>query len=320
MPRGLTYVLTVLLLAVSALHGGVAAQEGGSASAASLALGPNVPTRATGSLPFFYDLYTFRGERGRTEIIASFAVPAERLREEREGGGVRYRFDVTLVLSDTARHAVSRTDDSVYVQVPRRLAGEHLLHTHVELDAPPSSTTLQRVLMYDATTPGVGQLYGAPFTIPDYRGGSLMLSDVALGLPGATRGWERGDVTLALLPTSQFPQSSFDVYYEVYNLPAGHDYTTDISVERIDEDADETRPVHARFTGRSEADSADALPELRRVEASLDEGRYLLTVTVTDRTTGESARRTRLFQVRGWGPGITLVPALPSARELRAGP
>lgn len=288
--------------------------------APSLALATSRPIRASGSLPFFYDLYTFRGDGGATRVIASFAVPVERLRQEDEGGEVRYRFDVTLVLSDTASHSVSRSDDSVYVSVPRPLAGGHLLHTHVELDAPPSATTIQRVLMFDATTPGVGQLYGAPFTIPDYRGGELMLSDIALGLPGAERGWTRGEVTLALLPTSQFPQSSFDVYYEVYNLPAGHPYTTDISVERMDGDDEDARPVHTRFTDESAAGPDDSVAELRRVEASLDEGRYLLTVTVTDQSTGEVATRLQHFEVRGWGPGITLVPALPSAREEKGGP
>lgn len=276
-------------------------------------------TRATGSMPFFYDLFTFRGEGGSTEVVASFAVPVHRLEREEVGPDTRYRFDVTLVLADTAVRSVSRTDDSVYVQVPGPLDGDHLLHTHVEVAAPPSRSTVQRVLMFDATTPGVGQLYGAAFPIPDYGGSELMLSDVVLGLPGARKGWERNGVTLALLPTSQFPQSSFDVYYEVYNLPAGHAYSTDLSVEQLtDEDGDPVADgvgVHTRFRDESRADDDDALAELRRVDASLDEGRYVMTVTVIDQVTGEKARRRQHFEVRGWGPGITLVPALPSARE-----
>ncbi len=291
----------------------------GAAQSLSVATGPDAEEmRATGSLAFFYDLFTFRGEGGRTEVVASFAVPVDRLEREDVGPDTRYRFDVTLVLADTALRSVSRTDDSVFVQVPGPLDGDHLLHTHVEVSAPPSASTVQRVLMFDATTPGHGQLYGAPFAIPDYRGSELMLSDVVLGLPGAGTGWRRGDVTLAVLPTSQFPQSSFDVYYEVYNLPEGHAYSTEISVEQLtDEDGDMVTDgvsVHTRFRGESGAGEGDALAELRRVDASLDEGRYVMTVVVTDEVTGEVARTQQRFEVRGWGPGITMVPALPSAR------
>src|SRR5688572_24623305 len=59
-----------------------------------------------GPLPFFYDLYTFRGEASTTTVVASFAVPAGRLQPEWAKGGVRYRFDVTLVLADTALRSV----------------------------------------------------------------------------------------------------------------------------------------------------------------------------------------------------------------------
>jgi len=267
-------------------------------------------------LPFFYDLYTFRGEAGATTVVAAFAVPAGMLEEERDAGRVRYRFDVSLVLADTALGSVSRTDDSVFVGVPSSLSGEHLLHTHIEVQAPPSGSTLQRVIMTDATTPGIGQLYGTPFPIPDYRGDHLMLSDVALGYPDAATGWRRRDVTLALLPTSQFPQSSFDVYYEIYNLPEGNRYSTEIAIERLDEDEGErervpgSSAVHTRFSGESAAGEDRTLEELRRVEASLRRGSYRLTVTVTDEVSGQRATRTRLLEVRGWRRGATMVPAL----------
>lgn len=265
-------------------------------------------------LPFFYDLYTFRGDGDRTTVVAAFAVPARRLEREDEDTAVRYRFDVTLVLADTALQSVSRTDDSVFVRVPRPLAGEHLLHTYMEVQAPPSNTTVQRVIMTDAARPGVGQLYTTPFHIPDYGGPRLMLSDIALGLPQAEAGWKRGDVRLALLPTSQFPEGSFDAYYEIYNLPFGHRYTTRVAIQPI---TDSGEPVagggtaRILFSGESAAEEDGPVAELRRVDAALERGRYRLTVTVTDEDDGRTARRSRIFQVRGWGRGTTLVPALP---------
>lgn len=265
-----------------------------------------------GPLPFFYDFYTFRGAGGGTLVVAAVAVEAGELKRERDADEVRYRFDVTVVLADTALRSVSRTDDSVFVAAPRPLRGDHLLFTQLQIEARPSESTVHRVIMTDATRPGIGQLYDSPFTIPDYSGSELMISDIALGKPDARAGWRRGEVTLALLPTSQFPRSAFDVYYEVYNLPEGHRYTTELVVQPEVEDGDEgEEPVRLRFSGEAEGGVEGALQELRRVEAYLPRGAYRLTVMVTNEETGETARRSRTFQVRGWEPGATLVAALP---------
>lgn len=277
--------------------------------------GPSART-ATLPLPFFYDLYTFRGPHDSTVIVTAYAVKAGDLESETSDDRVQYRFSVSLVLADPAVSSVSNTHDTVFVDVERPLPGEHLLYTHVEILAPPSATTRHRVIMIDATTPGRGQLYTESFPIPDYSGTHLMLSDIALGQPDAASGWERGDVTLALLPTSQFPTSAFNVYYEIYNLPAGRQYTTEIGVEQVDStdtsrDDEDARPVRLYFTGESAADEDGMLAELRLVQASLARGSYRITVVITDRTTGETVSRSRRFQVRGWERGATMVAALP---------
>lgn len=281
-------------------------------ASAALAAGRGAPA---GPVPFHYDLYTFRGEAGSaTDVVAAFAVPAGNLEREGDEGRVRYRFDVTLVLTDTALGTVSRTDDSVYVALRRAPAGEHLLHTHIQVGAAPSSSMVQRVILSDATTPGMGQLYSTPFVIPDYRGRDLMLSDVALGLPGAEGGWRRGDVTVALLPTSQFPQGSFELYYEIYNLPDSSRYATEVTVERVadpwGQPPETPLPVQARFEAEASPAADGSVRELRRVDAMLPRGSYRLTVTVTDLERGSKASRSRFFQVRGWVPGTTLVQAL----------
>jgi hypothetical protein len=266
-------------------------------------------------LPFFYDLFTFRGRGGRTTILTAYAVEAGKLETESAESGVRYRFSVTLALVDTALRSVLGTHDTVFVNTPRPLDGDHLLYTHVAVQAPPSGTTRQRVIMTDATAPGIGQLYTDDFPIPDYTGDHLMLSDIAFGYPDAMSGWKRGDVTLALLPTTQFPSSAFDVYYEIYNLPAGNAYTTEIAVERTEPTgsarAGDRRPVRLLFSGESGADRNGMLAELRRVETSLPRGSYRLTVTITDRVTGASASRSRLLEVREWERGATMVAAMP---------
>jgi hypothetical protein len=302
--------LAIAFLAVWTVPGMVPPDRVGSASGSE-----EGTAQPAGSLPFFYDLYSFRGDSGVTDVVASFAVPAGNLDHDNVDGNVRYRFSVTFVLADTALGLVSRADDSVFVSVERPLAGEHLLHSHVETGAAPSRTTVQRVVVTDASYPGTGQLYTHAYEVPDYGGEALMLSDIALGLPERSGGWRRGDVTLALLPRDRLPSGVFDVYYEVYNLTEGGAYRTEISIEplrgpdppRLAGD----RSVRVSFAGESAAEPGEALPELRRLDASLADGPYRLTVTVTDEITGQTARRETPLVVRKWEEGATLVPTCP---------
>jgi hypothetical protein len=264
-------------------------------------------------LPFSYDLYTFRGEGGRTTVVATFAVEAGELETERVGGDNRYRFGVTLVLADTALKTVTNRHDSVFVELPRSVRDQHLLYTHIEVQAPPSHDILQRLTMIDATKAGIGQLYWKYTQIPDYSGTELMLSDVALGQPDAPTGWKRGEATLGLLPTSRFPSSAFDVYYEIYNLPVGNPYTTEVTVQRLadifSEEAEDHEPVRLLFSGESAAAADGTLPELRRVGTSLAEGRYRITVTIEDQSTGKTTSRSRTFEIHTSWRGATMVPA-----------
>jgi hypothetical protein len=290
----------------------------GMAAAAVLALaavGPaETASAAARPLPFFYDLYTFRGTADSTVILAAYAVPASSLEREQVGRQARYRFDVTLVLADTAAGTVFRTDDSVYVRLPRTPNRRHLLTTHIPVQTPPSATVHQHLIVTDATTPGIGNLYTARVPIPDYSGPNLMLSDVVLTVPGARHGWRRGDAILAFLPTGEFPRSAFDVYYEIYNLPQGREYITEIAVRRTRDDRGrpvEEDPVRVRYSGRSLARGDHTQPELRFVDAAVQEGLYQIIVTVTDQESGETAVRSRAFRVSGSAPEATLVTAIP---------
>jgi hypothetical protein len=272
-----------------------------------------VPTPAASQrLPFHYDLLTFRGDSGGTTIVAAVAVSASELRRERRANGIRYRFDVRFVLADRAGRSVVETIDSVFLRVPFALARRHILHTVVQIrDAPPSRATEQRIVLTDAARPGVGQMYLSPFVTPDYSGSELMLSDLAFAMPNGRSGWTRRGFTLALLPTSQFPESAFDVYYEVYNLPRGRPYETEIAIEPIGDDADDEQVVRARFSEESGADPHGTFGVLRSVESALSEGRYRITVTVHDQVGGRTASRSRIVEVVGWRPGTTIVRARP---------
>ena len=197
MLRGLIPILWMLAATLAGNGSDSDPHRAVSEAASARAVGDPAVLATPASLPFFYDLYTFRGDRGGTTVVAAVAVPVRRLRAERVDRRVRYRFDLRFVLADTARLEVFHTEDSVFVSMPRALARQHLLHTFVEVEAPPSKATLQRVVVTDAARPGVGQLYTTPFLIPDYSGTELMLSDIAFGLPGSETGWTRRGATQA---------------------------------------------------------------------------------------------------------------------------
>jgi hypothetical protein len=301
-----TAILLALLMALSATR--TAHNPGSPVQVATLAAPAARVAAAERPLPFLYDLYTFRGDQ-RTLVVAAYAVEAGDLEREHADGGVRYRFDVSLVLNDTRRRSVLSRHDSVYVDMGRPLPSGHLLFTTIELESQPSSSIVQRVYMYNATAPGIGQFYMTPFEIPDYSGDDLMISDIVLGQPDGVGGWRRAGMDVAILPGRQFTGSAFDVYYEVYNLKQRSDYTTEIAVDRTD---DAGAPlVRLRFDGVA-VHGADAMvQELRRVESSLPRGEYRMTVTVTDNDSGRAATRTREFQVHAGRGSATMVPALP---------
>jgi len=273
--------------------------------------GPGVDGAPFRPLPFSYDIYTFRGQGGYTTVVAAFAVEAGNLETKPVGSNKRFFFSVNLVLADTVLRSVTNRHDTVSAELPRRLSDEHLLYTHIEVQAPPSEDIQQRVTVIDAMKAGIGQMYTKYTRVPDYSGPELMLSDVALGQPDKPTGWKRGEATLALLPTSQFPSSAFDVYYEIYNLPAGNPYTTVITVERLESISNERsegrEAVNLHFTGESAATADGTLPELRRVGTSLAKGSYRITVTIEDLETGESASRSRNFEIRSSWRGATMV-------------
>ena len=99
---------TLLLFFLATLVGGVGAQETSSSDRAMAVPVSGLDDRiASGGrgveshgtpvpvapvprdLPFFYDLYTFRGTGGETTVVAAIAVQVRRLRAERRSGAAR---------------------------------------------------------------------------------------------------------------------------------------------------------------------------------------------------------------------------------------
>lgn len=255
----------------------------------------------TKELPFFVDFYTFRGTQGRTAVVAAVAVPIERLTMRAS----EYRLDVSLILADTANKKVIRQDDSLSLTRAPSQHTNDLFRLHVEIDVPPSQSTVQRVIVSDPAVPGVGQLYGGPFPIPDYSGNRLMLSDIVLAEPSPGGRWRRGDVALTLVPTGLFRGGSFTIFYEIYNIATNANYSTEIEIEPVRESTGSKlkawfggkNRMTLVFGGVASTAKRGTLQELRRIDAAFPPGQYRMRVAVRNLQTREVARSERIFSI-----------------------
>ena len=261
--------------------------------------------RFTKELPFFFDLYTFRANEGRTSVVAAVAVPREKLNLSAVAANPAYRIDLSLILVDTLSRRVVRQDDSVALASQRAIRNDDLLRLHVEVAVPPSKSTLQRVIVSDPSEPGIGQLYGGPFPIPDYSGSRFMISDIVLAEPNVQGRWHRGGVNLALVPTGYFKGGSFNVFYEIYNIGTNASYVTEIEIEPMKKTGEKLKGIFGggrnnikfRFEGVATNAVNGTLQELRRVDAPLGPGTYRMRVMVKNSETGEMARNERVFSI-----------------------
>ena len=255
-------------------------------------------------LPFYFDLFTFRATEGRTSVVAAVAVPREKLNMTEVAANPAYRIDLSLILVDTLTRKVIREDDSLMLATEHNHK-EDLFRLHVEIAVPPSRTTVQRLIVSDPTEPGVGQLYGGPFPIPDYTGSKLMLSDIVLAEPGVKGKWHRGDVSLALVPTRYFKGGKFNVFYEVYNLAPNANYSTEVEIEPIRRTTGQklkslfggSSTIRFRFEGQATNVKNGTMQELRRVDAPLGAGDYRMRITVKNLDNGETTRNERTFTI-----------------------
>lgn len=259
-------------------------------------------------VPFYYDLYTFRGEGGRTDVTAAFALPGDQLRGRPHAEHTYYAVELSFILVDTVADLVTRRDTVYEFRALRPLGPGEYARFHLDLDALPAQQAVHRVLVRNAFDPAHGQMYGGPLEVTDYHGEALQLSEIVLAEAADSGAWHRGRASLQLLPPRRFQSDQpFTVFYEIYGLPADAPYETRVIVEQTESGGlwngikrifgGGGPPVELRFEGRAAPDSLGRVQEIRRVTASLDDGRYRVRVLVRNLETGESAEVERLFIV-----------------------
>jgi len=259
------------------------------------------------ALPFYYDVYSFRGNNKNTDLTAAIAIPGTSLEPRQTNTGLVYSVQLSLIVIDTATNKVVRTDTTYTLRSDRRLGENEHVRLHTSLATGSSKTTIHRLVIRDLGKSSRGQMYGGGTTVPSYDGAGLMISDIVLAEPNSGT-WERGDAKLALVPPRQFPENRpLTLFYELYNLPAATPYRTEITLSPTDKGAGlgsikklfggSSGNVKLSFDGTARVDDLGRVQETRKVTTQMKPGRYKVVVKVTNLQNQQVTTMEKLFVV-----------------------
>lgn len=262
-----------------------------------------------GDLPFYYDLYAFKGDNGLTDVTVAAAVPGGSLFSQPVGSLYIYSIRASLIFVDTLTDEITRRDTLYVFRSNRVLGDKEYLRVTIDMAAPFSKTGVHRVVLRDEINPGVGQLYGGPSDLKNFSGKSLMISDIILAAPEEGT-WTRGNARLGLVPPRQFEEKRpLKLFYEIYNLAANTPYRTEISMAPVAGVTGFGRikklfggndgKVQLQFDGIAPAASTavGTIQELRELSTEMKPGRYKVVVRITNLQDQQSVRSETLLLI-----------------------
>jgi hypothetical protein len=233
---------------------------------------------------------------GRSLAHLVFAVAEPGTRPERDAGGVRYSVRLRAVASDAGGRPFADLDTTIVFRPAAPLGRAQYLIGRAELPLPSGRWTWRAALQVGDS---VGIVLPRDTVRVDRSAGALSLSDLALGIRGASAVWEPapGD-TVLLTPFDLFPEGSeVELYYEAGGAAPGISYRHDIAVYRVRGKSGlaERRPV---VTLGFDEPASDTVLRAHRVLqlARLKPGRYVIEVKLSS-PEGEAATHRREFIV-----------------------
>jgi GWxTD domain-containing protein len=242
------------------------------------------------------DLVALGDAGGRTLTHLVFAVAEPGTRPERDSGGVRYTVRLRAVASDAGGRPFADLDTTIVFRPSAPLGRAQYLIGRAELPLPTGRWTWRAALQVGDST---GIVLPRDTLRVDSSLGGLSLSDLALGIRGASAVWEPvpGD-TVLLTPFDLFPEGGeVELYYEAGGATPANSYHHDIAVYRVrgEPGVAERRPV---VTLGFDEPAPDTVLRGHRVLqlARLKPGQYLIEVKLST-PEGEAAARSREFIV-----------------------
>ena len=279
-----------------------------------------------GPLRFMYDIVSYKGEDGLAEVEIAYMVPVEQLETVTDGRGLRTWFDGHMVFQDDQYNRVAQTSrrigpiDRPLSAVSGEEAGIELHTGMMEMDAPPGSYR-SAIEVRDEATRRIG-IFEQAYSVPDYAGDALMISDIKLAVSIAPADSARGPFIrngLEIVPNpARLYQRTDPVhfYYEIYNLARGESgrssYRVELEVknkdrpqnlfwrilkgiDRLVRRTDNEQSVLMVF--ENEGNRSDEYSYTSIDTGDTPTGGYEMTVRVTDLHSGRTATRTKIFVV-----------------------
>ena len=227
-----------------------------------------------------------------------FAVAEPGTRPGRDAGGLRYPVRVRAVGSDRNGRPFADLDTTIVFRPRAALGRSGYLIGRAEIPLPPGRWTWRAALQIGDS---LGVVLPRDTVSVSARGPALALSDLALGVRGASARWEAapGD-TVLLTPFDLFREGAeIELYYETAGASAGASYRHEIAVFGVKGESGvaERRPA---VTLAFEEPATGTLLRSQRVLrlSRLRPGRYLLEVRVRAPEGAATTRRRELRIVR----------------------
>lgn len=253
---------------------------------------PDRPPVATDTRLLVEELQFLSPREGMNRVWINAVIEAERLTPiALPGGQFRYRVEARWVIVDG--NGESQVFNSSFEATsPRKLGRDESLPVRMAADLPPGEYRYALLLRDSRLAPGQDQLSGnyrrVELIVRELSAGAPALSDVAVAADSGGV-WSPG-AGIHLRPNPAHLTGGDGVgyiYFEVYNLTPGGEYTTHIRLEPDEDDAGDA--FELSFPGAGSTDVSRMSRRMLRVDLrDTDPGRYMMQVTVTDSETGES--------------------------------
>jgi hypothetical protein len=235
----------------------------------------------------------FLGPRdGMNRVWINAVIEADRLTPtETPDGQFRYRVDTRWVIVDAAGES-QIFNSSVEATTPRILGRDDSLPVRLAADLPPGQYRYSLILRDARLAPGSVQPSGnyrqVEMIVRELAAGAPALSDVAVAADSGGVWSPGGGIRLQPSPAHLTgPDGVGYVYFEVYNLTPGGQYTTQIRLEPEDNDSGEA--FELSFPGDGATEVSRMSRRLLRVDLrDTEPGRYVMQVTITDEATGNA--------------------------------
>jgi GWxTD domain-containing protein len=232
-----------------------------------------------------------------------FAVPADRLSPVAAMSGVLYPLRFRLYVSTRTDSLVAHIDTLRVFGAAQALKNPSYLTGQMEIPVPAGDFRYR--LLIESRDGLSGAVLSDTVAVAPLDGHTVGLSDLVVGKTGGLSWAQHGD-TVYVNPLDRFPVGGdAQLYYEVYGLPAGATYHTEIKVQRKGGGSifgairrlfgGNHPPVQLEFDAAAEGPRA----LVHRTVALRDvpNGSYELTLRITDPATGRVLTRARLFEV-----------------------